>query len=162
MIIVHHFQLWFHAERELWYRRKPHFPGMSVQAALHSDEHSGHVNKKPADPLEAKSCSEVSVIISRSSLYNVINSQNPAGSQDIFQTEVVLLGGCIGVVLLCCCVWLLPFPPTWNLIRSWWEIEHKMDKQWCYSRNAHRNRGNPTFPHEDSFSKSDLKQTHSS
>lgn len=84
MIIVHHFQLWFHAETELWYRHKPHFPGMSVQAALQSDEHSGNVNKKPADPSEEKSCSEVSVIISRTSLYNVINSQNPAGSQDIF------------------------------------------------------------------------------
>lgn len=57
------------------------------------------------------------------------------------------------VVSLCCCIWLLPFPPTWNLIRSWWEMEHKMDKQCCYLvRNALGNRGNPTFPYEDNFS----------
>lgn len=104
MIIVHHFQLWFHAETKLWYRHKPHFPGMSAQAVLRSDEHSGHVNKKGPNPLEAKSCLEFSAIISHSLLYNAINSQNPAGSQDIFQNVTVLLRRGVGVVLLCRCV----------------------------------------------------------
>lgn len=141
------------------YRHKPQFPGMSAQAALCGDERSGHANKKAPDPLEAKSCLEVSTIISRSSLYSAINSQNPARSQDIFPNEVVLLGRCVGVVLLCSCVWLLPFPPAWNLIRSRWEMEHKMNKQWCYLvRNACRNRGNPTFPYEDNFSNKTLSK----
>lgn len=132
---------------------------MSVRAALHGDERSGHMNKKAPDALEANSCLKVSAILPRSSLYNAINTQNPAGSQDIFQNEVVLLGRFVGVILLCCCVWLLPFPPAWNLIRSRWEMEHKMDKQWRYLvRNAHRNRGNPTFPYEDNFSNKTLSK----
>lgn len=47
-------------------------------------ELSGPVNKKAPNPLEAKSRLEVSPTISCSSLYNAINSRNPAGSQDMF------------------------------------------------------------------------------
>lgn len=109
-------------------------------------------------PLEAKPCLEVSMIASRSLLYSAISSQNPARSHNIFRNELVLLR-VIVVVSLCCCIWLLPFPPTWNLIRSRWEMEHKVDKQCCYLvRNAVKNRGNPTFPYEDNFSNKTLSK----
>lgn len=160
MIIVHHFQLLFCAETKLWYRQK-----MSVQ--VHKCCTSSTVQRGASRAREQKGFqSSGSKVVFRSPCAHFLQlfiqcyqKSKSCWSQDIFQKEVVLLRGCIGVILLCCCVWMLPFPPTWNLIRSRWEMEDKMDKQWCYLvRNAHRNRGNPTFLYEDNFSNKTLRK----
>lgn len=127
---------------------------MSIQAAQLSDDHSGHVNKR--GPFGSKAMFRS---LQLAACYAMLSIVKILPGVTIFFKMSLCCSGIVLAVLLCCCLWLLPFPPTWNLIRSWWEMEHKMDKQCCYSmRNALRNRGNPTFPYEDNFSNKTLSK----
>lgn len=129
---------------------------MPEQAAQCSDAHSGLVNKK--GPFGSKVMFRSPWLFLAAS-YTMLSIVKILPGVKIFFKMSLCCSGVVLAVLLCCCVWLLPFPPTWNLIRSWWEMERKMDKQCCYSvRNALRNRGNPTFPYEDNFSNKTLSK----